>query len=250
MNTARVMASPGGAFVVFAKWPRVGRVKTRLARHLGVERATELATAFLLDTLASLVSCDMRVILAVDHPPESSEVPPGVELTLQGSGNLGERLERVLAHLLISLDWAAAIGADSPGLPSGIFAQAAASLSCPNGADAIVGPAKDGGYYLLGLRKVPSGLFRGVRWSTPFTLADTEARLESAGLVTTRLPMWFDVDEPADLELLRGLLAEGRIHAPRTRAALASLPLSPAPVAFASTVPEGVRAVRRMLNGR
>jgi rSAM/selenodomain-associated transferase 1 len=220
MNTARVMASPGGAFVVFAKWPRVGRVKTRLARHLGVERATELATAFLLDTLASLVSCDMRVILAVDYPPDSSEVPPGVELTLQGSGNLGDRLERVLTHLLISLDWAAAIGADSPGLPSGVFAQAAASLSSTNGPDAIVGPARDGGYYLLGLRKVPSGLLRGIRWSTPFTLADTEARLRSAGLFTTRLPMGFDVDEPADLELLRWLLAEGRIHAPRTRAAL------------------------------
>jgi rSAM/selenodomain-associated transferase 1 len=234
MNTEMVLASPGGAFVVFAKWPRLGRVKTRLARHLGVERATELATAFLLDTVASLVSCDMRVVLAVDHPPNSSEVPSGVELMLQGSGNLGDRLERVLTHLLASHDWAAAIGADSPALPSVILTQAAASLSCPNGPDAIVGPAKDGGYYLLGLRKVPSGLLRGVRWSTPFTLADTEARLKSAGLVTAHLPMGFDVDEPADLELLRWLLSEGRAHAPRTRAALERVDLESPGMTFAS----------------
>jgi uncharacterized protein len=209
-----------GAFVVFAKWPREGHVKTRLARRLGAKTATELARAFLFDTVASLVECNVRIALAVDQRPDPGELPPGIELMPQGAGDLGDRLERVLARLLCTYDWAAAVGADSPGLAPGVFMEAAALLSCPAGPDAVVGPTQDGGYYLLGLRKMHPGLLVGIRWSTPFALADTEANLQKAGLVVARLPMGFDIDEPEDLEAFRIRLQQGHAYAPRTRAAL------------------------------
>jgi uncharacterized protein len=209
-----------GIFVVFAKWPREGHVKTRLARGLGAKRAADLARAFLFDTLAALVECNVRIVLAVDQRPDPGDLPAGIELMPQGSGDLGDRLERVLAQLLCTYDWAAAVGADSPGLAPSVFMEAATLLSCAAGPDAVLGPTQDGGYYLLGLRKMPPGLLRGIRWSSPFAMADTEANLAKSGFVVALLPKGFDIDEPEDLEAFRVLLQRGNAYAPRTRAAL------------------------------
>jgi glycosyltransferase A (GT-A) superfamily protein (DUF2064 family) len=87
---------------------------------------------------------------------------------------------------------------------------------------------------LLGLRKIPPSLLGGIRWSTPFALADTEAKLGQAGLVVARLPLGFDIDEPADLEAFRLLLDQRRVYAPRTSAALDGIDIPLPGTTFAS----------------
>jgi hypothetical protein len=87
----------------------------------------------------------------------------------------------------------------------------------------VFGPSDDGGFYLLALRRLPVGAFVDLPWSQSDTLARTEARLKSLGLTVARVAPFFDVDVPADLERLQTELAAGRLHAPATAKALASL---------------------------
>jgi glycosyltransferase A (GT-A) superfamily protein (DUF2064 family) len=83
-------------------------------------------------------------------------------------------------------------------------------------ADAVIGPADDGGFYLLGLRTCPERLLAGLPWSAPDTFARTIERLRERGLRVEVLERWFDVDRPEDLDRLRALIQRGEIHAPST----------------------------------
>ncbi|GAC1342867.1 MAG: hypothetical protein NVSMB23_16000 [Myxococcales bacterium] len=202
---------------IFAKPPVAGAVKTRLALGVGVERAAALARAFLDDTVAAVGQADWaRAALASTEPVDSD-----LEVILQGEGDLGARLERVLAQALRDAPFALAIGADAPGLPLRLLAQARAALAT---ADAVVGPADDGGFYLLGLSRCPPGLLAGLPWSEPETCARTLARLRDRGFSPAVIEPWFDVDVAADLDRLRAALARGEIQAPRTALLLAPLP--------------------------
>jgi glycosyltransferase A (GT-A) superfamily protein (DUF2064 family) len=116
-----------------------------------------------------------------------------------------------------------AIGADAPHVPAAALAEAAAALA--GRAEVVLGPAADGGYYLIGLRGPAPGLFAGIAWSTAGVLAATRARAEAAGLAVHLLPPGFDVDEVADLVRLRALLARGEVRLPRTTEVLAVLAL-------------------------
>jgi rSAM/selenodomain-associated transferase 2 len=107
-----------------------------------------------------------------------------------------------------------AIGADSPGLPTKYLEQAREALER---ADAVVGPSEDGGFYLLGLRKCPTGLLSGIPWSAPTTCLETIAKLQAAGLTVYILDDWFDVDTAQDLEKLNALITAKRIEAPKTQ---------------------------------
>jgi glycosyltransferase A (GT-A) superfamily protein (DUF2064 family) len=113
-----------------------------------------------------------------------------------------------------------ALGADSPGLPLAHLEAAHAALA---DADAVFGPSDDGGFYLLALRRLPVGALANLPWSQPETLARTEDRLKSLGLTVARIAPFFDVDVPADLERLETELREGRLQAPTTAEALATL---------------------------
>jgi len=213
---------PEATLCVFAKPPRVGQVKTRLAAAIGEAQAAALARAFFEDTWSKATSLRWaRAVLATTDPGASEWV--GVECAPvwpQGKGDLGDRLERVLRRALQETPAALAIGTDTPGLPPLLLSQAREAL---RSADAVVGPCEDGGFYLLGLRRCPEGLLRDLPWSAPETFRRTLARLRERGLSTAVIAPWFDVDRPEDLELLRVLIASGELHAPRSARTLGDL---------------------------
>jgi len=209
---------PFEAYVcVFAKPPQPGQVKTRLAQTVGSAIAAQLAQAFLEDTWALVreLSWAHAVAALADGPmPIALE---GGEVWSQGEGDLGARIERVLRRALGAAPQAIAIGADTPGLPRTLLEQAHAALRSH---DAVLGPAEDGGFYLLGLRSFPEGMLSGVPWSSAQTCERTLERLRAHGLSVARLPTWFDVDAHDDLVRLQGMLHAGELNAPRTYAAL------------------------------
>lgn len=209
---------------VFAKPLRRGEVKTRLARHIGDDAALRLARAFFSDTWALVGRLPVRAVLATtDAEAAVSLGVPGAEVWLQGDGPLGERLERVFNQGLRDGAAVVALGADSPGLPL-THLQAAIDLLPAH--DAVIGPADDGGFYLLGLRSCPQRLFDDIALSTSSACSEVVSALRRRGLSVHTLPSWFDVDEPDDLRRLAQWLGHNPERAPQTAAALTVFPLS------------------------
>ncbi len=200
---------------IFAKPPVPGRVKTRLVPLLGSRGAAELAKAFLQDTWASVSALPWAkpVLASTEEGPQDFLHSPA-EIWPQGEGDLGARLENISRCALRNHPLVIAIGADSPGLPGTYFVQAREALGR---ADAVIGPSEDGGFYLLGLRKCPTGLLSGIPWSAPTTCLETIAKLQAAGLTVYILDDWFDVDTPQDLEKLDTLIKAEQIEAPKTK---------------------------------
>lgn len=201
---------------IFAKPPVPGTVKTRLAEP---RRAAELARAFLVDTCVAVRAMPWADAVVATTTPFDGDLAAqlGVPFWLQGDGDLGARLERVLRRALASSPAAFAIGADTPGLPRELLDRARAALET---ADAVLGPTDDGGFYLIALRRCPDGLLADLPWSTSETFAATLARLRDRGLSTVVLDSWFDVDRPEDLQRLQTLLDTGAVSAPWTVEAL------------------------------
>lgn len=210
---------------IFAKPPIAGNAKTRLGVDVGAERAALLARSFLVDTCAAAREIPWALsILATTGP-----LDPALDTQLalpswpQGDGDLGARLERVLQRALREAPIAIAIGADSPGLPTRLLESARDALAS---ADAALGPAADGGFYVLAVRTCPQGLLADLPWSAANTFDRTLERLRARGLEVTVLEPWFDVDTVADLERLTGLIDAGAIDAPATCKTLGAPPLS------------------------
>jgi uncharacterized protein len=212
------LSRPAIAVCLFAKPPVAGRAKTRLVPLLGPAGAARLARAFLADSWRTVTALPWALpVLAVTEARSryrGLRSPRGARVWRQGPGDLGARLERVFTRGLRACPAVIAVGADTPGLPAHLLEAAGRALH--QGCDAVVGPAEDGGFYLLGLRRCPADLLAGLPWSVPATLRATVARLKQAGLRPRTLPRWFDVDRPADLDRLRTLLARGRVTAPVT----------------------------------
>lgn len=207
---------------VFVKPPLVGRVKTRLIPAVGAEGAAALAEAFFRDTWNSVKSLSWAVpIVASTDPLGSGTLPePDIDVWLQGGGDLGARIERILRQALMRSPLAMAMGADSPGIPPGFLERAREAL---RSADAVLGPCVDGGFYLLGVRECPPGLLAGIPWSHSTTFARTFERLSEQGLRVAVVDPWYDIDRPEDLELLGTQLAAGAIMAPHTAKVLADV---------------------------
>jgi len=214
---------------VMAKYPTPGAVKTRLARVLGAEAACALYRAFLLDLAERLEALPYEVSWAY-WPPTAPfhSLVRGARCRPQEGENLGERIARALAAEFLERNGPIiVIGADAPHLPEAILAEAAAALDA--GADVVLGPAADGGYYLIGLGAPEPALFAGIPWSSAQVLATTRERGRALGLSVHLLPPTFDVDEPGDLVHLERLLARRQTHLPRTAAILAArrMPFGP-----------------------
>jgi uncharacterized protein len=182
-----IRAAYGPRLIIMAKSPKAGRVKRRLAREIGATKATEFARVCLSHTLLKLARDKRwRTVLAVSPDTETHAASwprsgAGIERLAQGSGDLGTRMQRLFQGLPPGP--AIIVGGDIPGLSAREIAKAFQRL---RGADAILGPAPDGGYWLVGLRRSPRLLapFRGVRWSSPHALADTLANLEGRKVAT------------------------------------------------------------------
>jgi len=204
-----------------AKHPVPGRVKTRLAAALGADAACALYRAFVLDLAERLAALPYAVTWAYT-PPDApfAELLPGARCRPQRGRDLGERLAAALAEELAAGPGPVlAIGADAPHIPAAALAAGAAALT--HGADVVLGPAADGGYYLIGLRGPAPGLFAGIAWGTAGVLEATLARAAAAGLAVHLLCPSFDVDQVADLSRLRALLARDDVSLPRTAGVLA-----------------------------
>ncbi len=205
---------------IFAKPPVAGQVKTRLAATIGAEAAARLAAAFLADTWTAVCGLPWARGIVASTGPLASGLVPEASVWPQGEGPLDARLERVLQRALVDGDGAIALGADSPGLPLALLE---AARRCLEEATAVIGPADDGGFYLLGVPRFPPGLLAQVPWSAADTCAATVARMTARGLPPTRLPGWFDVDDARDLERLRELLGREPGRAPCTSAVLEAM---------------------------
>jgi hypothetical protein len=216
--------------VLLAKRPRLGRVKTRLVPPLDAGQALALYRAFLDDQLSFLGSFASRsqVELCLDDPEPGDAPDPGpagqIEVALQGPGDLGQRLLRAFQRAWRQGARATVvIGADAPTLPEGYVTRAFRILDL--GAGAVVGPAVDGGYVLLGLQRPLAELFRDVPWGTAGVCRVTVERARDAGIEIRGLDPWYDVDDREALLRLRDDLADpvSAARAPRTAEVLARL---------------------------
>jgi hypothetical protein len=206
-----------------AKHPVVGRVKTRLARVLGDDRACALYRAFVLDLADRLARLPYPVTWAYwPATAPFATLLPGATVEPQNGKNLGARMAHAVDTALARGATAVVvIGADVPHVPAATLDDAVHALA--GDADLVLGPAADGGYYLIGLRAPAPALFADIAWGTAEVLAITLDRAGRLGLRTTVLPSTFDIDEPADLERLQVVLARHGVDLPRTAALLATL---------------------------
>lgn len=192
------------ALIVFAKAPAAGLAKTRLIPALGPEGAASLAERLLEHTLQqawALPVAHLELCVSPDdqHPAfgRACEAPGGgLHLTLQGEGDLGQRMHRALSRVLSIHRRALLIGTDAPALDASILEQAEQALELT---PAVFVPALDGGYALVGLTRPVPELFLDMTWSTPQVMQDTRTRARKIGLPLTELSAVPDIDEPADL---------------------------------------------------
>ncbi len=196
------MTRSGCPVIVMAKAPVAGYAKTRLIPALGAAGAAALAECLLERAIghalnAALGLVDLCCAPDAHHPALARHAGwAGMQLSMQGDGDLGDRMNRAFARHLAQADRALMIGTDAPALDGAMLRRAAAAL---DDADAVFVPAFDGGYALIGLRRAGPLLFSGIAWSTATVMADTRERLRSAGLRHVELPPVADIDEPADL---------------------------------------------------
>lgn len=188
--------------LLFAKAPRAGRVKTRLARQIGEQRAVALYRA---------IGSSVATAVAGTHPLTVWFDPPGAEEEMrawlgdhefrpQPEGDLGERMACAFReHFARGEQPVIAIGADVPGITAAVIADAERLLKQ---AEVVLGPALDGGYYLIGLRAPREELFQGMPWGSARVLRATEERCERLGLSAARLDPLRDLDTPEDLDAL------------------------------------------------
>lgn len=192
------------ALLVFVRAPRRGEVKTRLAAGIGDDAALEAYRRLAEHTLAAAAPlAGDGVRLRVHHAPADAggEVRAwlgGAPAYLpQAEGDLGARMEAAFGSAFREgAERVVIVGSDLPALSTALLRRAFAAL---DGSDAVVGPARDGGYYLLGLRRPIDGLFGGIRWSTPQVLSATLGRLRAAGAEPVLLEELADVDTVEDL---------------------------------------------------
>lgn len=224
------MGSIRQAVIVMAKRPQAGRTKTRLCPPSTPEQAAMLAEAFLRDTVTNLQRADCAEIVLAYAPSEAEDwfaaQFPGLARISQPDGDLGTQMSAVLeAAWRLRYQPCVLVGADSPDLPAETLRAAFDALRPgPEGSDLVLGPAEDGGYYLLGLKWRQPALFEAIAWSTEQVFAQTLERAHALALRVHRLPLWYDLDTPADLDRLRARLAAAPPETcPATRQLLASL---------------------------
>jgi rSAM/selenodomain-associated transferase 1 len=196
------------AVIVFARAPRPGEVKTRLIPALGADGAAALHVKLVRRTLDTLRAASLR--RAELHCTPGTDDPffwfcsghYGVTLHDQVAGDLGTRMASALEHALATRERALLVGTDCPALGPRHLRQAEKALR--DGNDAVLVPCEDGGYALIGLKRLDRRLFEGIAWGSDGVMTGTRARLEQIGWSWTELETLWDVDRPEDHARLLG----------------------------------------------
>lgn len=212
-----------GCVVVFGREPIPGRVKTRLAADLGADAAARVYAVLLDHALEAAAGSGLRVLLSLAERPSVGWVR-GLELPLeiQRPGDLGERMADAFARRFVEgEERVVVVGSDCPAITSAHLRQAVSAL---DEADAVLGPAADGGYFLVAQRAPGADLFAGIPWSDPETLVATRDRLTALGTAWTELEELSDIDTESDLKALLSDPATARSLVRRLRVALTSNP--------------------------
>ncbi len=207
--------------LVVAKAPLPGRAKTRLVPPLAAEQAADLQRALLLDTLDSCRAegFEPAVLCAREEDAALREaIGPGTRLVAQEGRGLADAL-RLGMRRHLQRGPVAIVSSDVPGLPPGSLGDAFAALR--NGADVVLGPARDGGYWLVAMSEPHDAPFEDIPFSTTAAYDTTRRRCVEADLTLATVEPWRDVDTAVDLAAL--LSSADELPAPRTRAALRDL---------------------------
>lgn len=199
--------------IPFVKFPHPGRVKTRLAATYGDTTAAHLYRAFLLDALYAYARLDdVDLLVAVADPFDLDELSTLIDVMnvlpdwsselfiVQQGNDLGERLEAAMEEgFARGYDAVCLIGTDHPTLPLDYIRRGFAELTTHR---VVLGPTKDGGYYLVGASEQTPPLFREMPWSTPRLFDETVERIRANDLSLSVLPGWYDIDTADDVERL------------------------------------------------
>jgi rSAM/selenodomain-associated transferase 1 len=186
--------------VVFGRVPVPGRVKTRLAEALGPDAAAEVYRALLEHVLAEACATELPVTLALAEPSrvDNWHVPAGLRIEHQATGDLGKRMRSAFSgRFAAGAQAIVLVGSDVPAISADHLLQAVAALTR---VPVVLGPATDGGYWLMGQRSPGLDLFSGVPWSSPRTMQATRDRLLGLAVMFEELAALRDLDTTKDLE--------------------------------------------------
>lgn len=205
------------AIIIMAKAPLAGTVKTRLQPFLSAEQCAQLAACFLRDTINKAKTLKIQLIIAYSPAGEidyfrrwADEKTSFVE---QKGGDLGEKMFSAFQFAFARKTEALVmIGTDSPTFPAGFIEQAFELLETDS--DAVLGKTEDGGFYLLGLRKLDEKIFEAVEWSSPKAFEQVRANIMNLSWRPSEVPRWYDIDEAKDLEQLKNEFLNNK-NAPR-----------------------------------
>lgn len=195
--------------LVFAKAPVAGEVKTRLIPALGAKGAAALQRQLLHRTLQMTISSSIQTELwcapAKNHPAfDEYHERYNLAWENQRGSDLGERMSHAFSETLRSVDAAVLIGSDCPELRKNYLHSAFEKLD--QGDDVVLGPARDGGYVLIGLKQSLPALFKNILWGSEQVLSDTREKIRALKLSWSELPTLHDLDRPSDLKLFPGLI--------------------------------------------
>ncbi|MDF7811239.1 TIGR04282 family arsenosugar biosynthesis glycosyltransferase [Hymenobacter sp. YC55] len=191
--------------LVFARYPELGKVKTRLAAGIGAEAALAVYQELLHHTFTVIADVPAHKTLWLAAPSTApAALPEGwdkYEQVYQYPGDLGQKMQAAFSHAFAAGATAALIiGTDCPGITPQLLTEAYALLATH---DVVIGPAEDGGYYLLGMKELYTDLFVNKSWSTDAVLPHTLADADRLGLQVAQLPVLRDVDDADDLRAWR-----------------------------------------------
>jgi len=236
----RSFASKLCALAIMTKAPRAGTVKTRLQPPLTAEEAAKLNVCFLRDIAAAIVtsggdSKGVGVFTPVGSESEYVNVLPSDFILIPQRGDsFGERLTNAATDLLhVGFETCCLINSDSPTVTADVFRQAVAKLQRADNR-IVLGPSDDGGYYLIGMRKVYRRLFEDIDWSTERVFSQTLDRARELTISVDVLPKFYDIDDATALQRLCGELLDEKTDdvAPATKEFLAELVARDGPERF------------------
>jgi uncharacterized protein len=208
------------AVAVMAKAPLIGAVKTRLAPPLSETEATALSACFIQDAADNILAAAQSTPIhghVAYSPPDAEAIfrtmlPEAIRLLPSRRAGLGYSLADAAEDLLCAgYGSVCLVNSDSPTLPTSVLVEAVRRLLAP-GDRVVLGPAEDGGYYCIGLKRPHPRLFEDIAWSTQRVFGQTLERAREIDLDKAVLPMWYDVDDLASLRRLADDLLNNSVH--------------------------------------